>query len=287
MFPVVGIVVLILLVFGGFALTGGNLGPVMHALPHEMLIIGGAALGSLIIGNSGADLKALAGGLGKVFKGPQYKKQDYLDCILLVPTLMKMMRTEGPVAVEPHIEDPKNSTIFQQYPKLLKDDTLVHLICDTLRLVVVSSGTLDPHAVEEVMDNALKSHHHHSLKPAEGLQSLADALPALGIVAAVLGVVKTMGSIDQPPAILGAMIGSALVGTFLGVLLAYGLVGPFATRAKTVIESDGAIYHTVKQLIIASLHGHPQPLVIEAARSGVDHHNQPSFAEVFDGMRGR
>ncbi|HET6522940.1 flagellar motor stator protein MotA [Sphingopyxis sp. PAMC25046] len=287
MFPVVGIVVLILLVFGGFALTGGNLGPVMHALPHEMLIIGGAALGSLIIGNSGADLKALAGGLGKVFKGPQYKKQDYLDCILLVSTLMKMMRTEGPVAVEPHIEDPKNSTIFQQYPKLLKDDTLVHLICDTLRLVVVSSGTLDPHAVEEVMDNALKSHHHHSLKPAEGLQSLADALPALGIVAAVLGVVKTMGSIDQPPAILGAMIGSALVGTFLGVLLAYGLVGPFATRAKTVIESDGAIYHTVKQLIIASLHGHPQPLVIEAARSGVDHHNQPSFAEVFDGMRGR
>ena len=287
MFPAVGIVVLILLVFGGFALTGGNLGPVMHALPHEMLIIGGAALGSLIIGNSGADLKALAGGLGKVFKGPKYKKQDYLDCILLVSTLMKMMRTEGPVAVEPHIEDPKNSTIFQQYPKLLKDDTLVHLICDTLRLVVVSSGTLDPHAVEDVMDNALKSHHHHSLKPAEGLQSLADALPALGIVAAVLGVVKTMGSIDKPPEILGAMIGSALVGTFLGVLLAYGLVGPFATRAKTVIESDGAIYHTVKQLIIASLHGHPQPLVIEAARSGVDHHNQPSFAEVFDGMRGR
>ena len=287
MFPVVGIVVLILLVFGGFALTGGNLGPVMHALPHEMLIIGGAALGSLIIGNSGADLKALGGGLGKVFKGPQYKKQDYLDCILLVSTLMKMMRTEGPVAVEPHIEDPKNSTIFQQYPKLLKDDTLVHLICDTLRLVVVSSGTLDPHAVEEVMDNALKSHNHHSMKPAEGLQSLADALPALGIVAAVLGVVKTMGSIDKPPAILGGMIGSALVGTFLGVLLAYGLVGPFATRAKSVIESDNAIYHTVKQLIIASLHGHPQPLVIEAARSGVDHANQPSFAEVFDGMRGR
>ena len=287
MFPVIGIVVLIVLVFGGFALTGGNLGPVMHALPHEMLIIGGAAVGSLIIGNSGADLKALGGGLVKVFKGPQYKKQDYLDCILLVSTLMKMMRTEGPVAVEPHIEDPNSSTIFQQYPKLLKDSTLVHLICDTLRLVVVSSGTLDPHAVEEVMDNALKSHNHHTMKPAEGLQSLADALPALGIVAAVLGVVKTMGSIDKPPEILGGMIGSALVGTFLGVLLAYGLVGPFATRAKTVIESDGAIYHTVKQLIIASLHGHPQPLVIEAARSGVDHANQPSFAEVFDGMRGR
>ena len=287
MFPVIGIVVLILLVFGGFALTGGNLGPVMHALPHEMLIIGGAAVGSLIIGNSGADLKALAGGLGKVFKGPQYKKQDYLDVILLVSSLMKMMRTEGPVAVEPHIEDPKSSPIFQQYPRLLKDSTLVHLICDTLRLVVVSSGTLDPHAVEDVMDNAVKNHHHHAMKPADGLQNLADALPALGIVAAVLGVVKTMGSIDKPPEILGGMIGSALVGTFLGVLLAYGLVGPFATRAKSVIESDGAIYHTVKQLIIASLHGHPQPLVIEAARSGVEHSNQPSFAEGFDGMRDR
>lgn len=287
MFPVVGIIVLLLLVFGGFALAGGNLTPVMAALPHEMLIIGGAAVGSLIIGNSGHELKALGRGLAKVFKGPTYQKADYLDCILLVSGLMKMMRTEGPVAVEPHIEDPANSPVFQQYPKLAKDETLVHLICDTLRLVVVSSGTLDPHAVEEVMDNAVKNHHHHAMRPADGLQSLADALPALGIVAAVLGVVKTMGSIDQPPEVLGAMIGSALVGTFLGVLLAYGFVGPFATRARSVIESDGAIYHTVKQLIIASLHGHPQPLVIEAARSGVEHANQPSFAEVFDGMRGR
>ena len=287
MFPVIGIIVLLVLVFGGFALTGGNLAPVMHALPHEMLIIGGAAVGALIIGNSAKELKALLGGMTKVFKGPQYKKEDYLECILLVSSLMKMLRTDGPVAVEPHIEDPKNSTLFQQYPKLLKDDTLIHLICDTLRLVVVSSGTLDPHAVEDVMDNALKNHKHHAMKPADGLQNLADALPALGIVAAVLGVVKTMGSIDQPPEVLGGMIGSALVGTFLGVLLAYGLVGPFATRARSVIESDLAMYHTVKQLIIASLHGHPQPLVIEAARSGIAHHNQPSFSEVFDGLRGR
>jgi len=287
MFAIVGIIVLLVMVFGGFALTGGNLGPVMHALPHEMLIIGGACLGALIIGNSAKELKALCGGLGKVFKGPKYNKQDYLDCIFLVSRLMKMLKTEGPVAVEPHIEDPASSTIFSEYPKLLKDQTLVHLICDTLRLVVVSSGTLDPHAVEEVMDNAIKNHHHHCIKPAEGLQGLADALPALGIVAAVLGVVKTMGSIDKPPAILGGMIGSALVGTFLGVLLAYGLVGPFANRAKQVIEADAAIYHVVKQMIIASLHGHPQPLVIEAARSGIEHSNQPSFAEVFDGMRGR
>lgn len=287
MFAIIGIIVLLVMVFGGFALTGGNLGPVMHALPHEMLIIGGACMGALIIGNSGKELKALGGGLAKVFKGPKYVKQDYLDCIFLVSKLMKMLKAEGPVAVEPHIEDPVSSAIFGEYPKLLRDQTLVHLICDTLRLVVVSSGTLDPHAVEEVMDNAIKNHHHHSIKPAEGLQGLADALPALGIVAAVLGVVKTMGSIDKPPAILGGMIGSALVGTFLGVLLAYGLVGPFANRAKQVIESDAAIYHVVKQIIIASLHGHPHPLVIEAARSGIEHSNQPSFAEVFDGMRAR
>src|SRR5690606_21444002 len=172
-------------------------------------------------------------------------------------------------------------------PKLLKDKTLVHLITDTLRLVVVSSGSLDPHAVEDVMDNSLKTHHHDAVRPADTLQSLADALPALGIVAAVLGVVKTMGSIDQPPAILGAMIGSALVGTFLGVLLAYGMVAPFANRARQVIDADGAIYHTVKQIIVASLHGHPLPLVIEAARSGITHSNQPAFADVFDGMRGR
>jgi chemotaxis protein MotA len=177
--------------------------------------------------------------------------------------------------------------VFAEYPRLLADHTLTNLIADTLRLVVVSSGTLDVHAVEEVMDNAIKTHHHQVEGPQTTLQGLADALPALGIVAAVLGVVKTMGSIDKPPSILGAMIGSALVGTFMGVLLAYGLVGPLASRLKQIIDADAAIYHVVKQIIIASLHGHPQPLVIEAARSGIAHNNQPGFAEVFDGLRGK
>jgi chemotaxis protein MotA len=287
MFPAIGLVVLLVMVFGGFAITGGALGPVMEAIPHEMLIIGGAALGALIIGNSGKELKALGGGLGKVFKGPSYKKQDYLDVIFLVSRLMKLLRTDGPIALEPHVEEPKSSSIFAEYPRLLKDTALVHLICDTLRLVVVSSGTLDVHAVEEVMDNSLKTHHHEVLSPAHTLTSLADALPALGIVAAVLGVVKTMGSIDQPPSVLGGMIGSALVGTFMGVLLAYGMVAPLANRLNQVLEADTAIYGVVKQIIIASLHGHPQPLVIEAARSGIAHSNQPGFAEVFDGLRGK
>ena len=287
MFAGIGVVVLLVMVFGGFAMTGGKLAVVIEAVPHEMLIIGGAAIGALVAGNSMKELKQFLGGFAKVFKGPKYKKKDYLDTIFLVSQLMKMLRSDGPVALEPHVEDPKSSSVFAEYPKLLKDSTLVHLICDTLRLVVVSSGTLDPRAVEEVMDNTLKTHHHDAIRPADALQGLSDALPALGIVAAVLGVVKTMGSIDQPPAILGGMIGSALVGTFLGILLAYGIVGPFAQRCRQVIESDDAIYHTVKQIIIASLHGHPLPLVIEAARSGITHSNQPAFAEVFDGMRAR
>jgi chemotaxis protein MotA len=287
MFVVIGLVVLLVMIFGGFAITGGALGPVMEAIPHEMLIIGGAAVGALIIGNSMKEIKALGGGLAKVFKGPKYKKQDYLDVIFLVSKLMKMLRTEGPIALEPHVEDPKSSALFSEYPRLLADHALTNLIADTLRLVVVSSGTLDVHAVEDVMDNMIKTHHHEVEGPHGTIASLADALPALGIVAAVLGVVKTMGSIDKPPAILGAMIGSALVGTFMGVLLAYGIVAPLANRVKQVLDADGAIYHVVKQIIIASLHGHPQPLVIEAARSGIAHSNQPGFAEVFDGLRGR
>ena len=287
MFAAIGLVVLLGMVFGGFAFTGGALGPVLESIPHEMIIIGGAAAGALLAGNSMKELKQFGGGFSKVFKGPKYNKKDFLEVIFLVSSLMKMLRTDGPVALEPHIEDPKSSSVFGQYPKLLKDSTLIHLITDTLRLVVISSGTLDPHAVEDVMDNALKTHHHDDIRPADMLQNLADALPALGIVAAVLGVVKTMGSIDKPPSILGAMIGSALVGTFMGVLLAYGIVGPFASRCRQVVEADAAIYGVVKQIIIASLHGHPLPLVIEAARSGISHNNQPAFADVFDGMRGR
>ena len=287
MYPIIGLVVLLTMVFGGFAFTGGALGPVMEAIPHEMLIIGGAAVGALIIGNSMKELKGLGGGLMKVFKGPKYKKQDYLDTIFLVSKLMKMLRTEGPIALEPHVEDPQSSAIFAEYPRLQADHTLVNLIADTLRLVVVSSGTLDVHAVEEVMDNSIKTHHHEVESAHTTLTSLADALPALGIVAAVLGVVKTMGSIDKPPSILGAMIGSALVGTFMGVLLAYGIVAPLAGRLQQIIDADAAIYHTVKQIIIASLHGHPQPLVVESARSGLGHTVRPGLNELLDALRGR
>jgi len=275
------------MVFGGFALTGGALGPVMEAVPHEMLIIGGAAIGALVAGNSMDGLKAIGRSLKVIFKGPQHTKQDHIDAIALTAQCMKLLKNEGPVALESHVENPQDSTIFSAYPNLLKNEPLVGLICDTLTLLVVSSGTLETHAVEEVMDNAMKTHFHELHEPQHTLQSLADALPALGIVAAVLGVVKTMGSIDKPPEILGGMIGSALVGTFLGVLLAYGIVGPLAGRLKQVLEQDEQIFHAVKQVIIASLYGHPQPLVVESARSGLGHTVRPGLNELLDALRGR
>jgi len=287
MFVIIGIVILLVMVFGGFALTGGALGPVMHAIPHEMLIIGGAAVGAIVTGNSMHELKALGGGMAKVFKGPKHNKQDHIDAIILVTRLMKLLRSEGPVALESHVNDPKTSSIFAEFPRLLANHALTDLICDTLTLIVVSSGTLDVHAVEEVMDNAMKTHFHELHEPQHALQTLADSLPALGIVAAVLGVVKTMGSIDKPPTILGEMIGSALVGTFLGVLLAYGIVAPMAGRLKQIVEQDEMIFHAVKQVVIASLHGHPQPLVVESARSGLGHAFRPGLSELLDAMRGR
>ncbi|MBS0277396.1 MAG: flagellar motor stator protein MotA [Proteobacteria bacterium] len=287
MYAGIGIVLLFGMVFGGFAITGGALGPVMEAIPHELLIILGAAAGALVTGNNMHGLKALGGGFAKVFKGPKHNKQDHIDAIALTTKLMKMLRTEGPVALESHVSDPNTSAIFAEYPRLLANHELTALIADTLTLIVVSSGTLEVHAVEDVMDNAMKTHFHELHEPQHAIQNLADALPALGIVAAVLGVVKTMGSIDKPPSILGAMIGSALVGTFMGVLLAYGMVAPMAGRLKQIIEADEQIFHAVKQVIIASLHGWPQPLVVESARSGLGHDFRPGLSELLDALRGR
>lgn len=287
MFSIVGIVILLAMVFGGFAITGGALGPVFEAIPHEMLIIGGAAVGATVTGNSMHELKAIGAAVGKVFKGPKHNKQDHIDAIVLTTKLMKVLRSDGPVALESHVTDPNSSALFAEFPRLLANKPLVALICDTLTLIVVSSGTLEVHAVEEVMDNAMKTTFHEMAEPQHALQTLADALPALGIVAAVLGIVKTMGSIDKPPSILGGMIGSALVGTFMGVLLAYGIVAPLAGRLKQVIDQDEMIFHAVKQVVIASLHGWPQPLVVEGARSGLGHAFRPGLSELLDAMRGR
>jgi len=286
-FAGIGIVVLLVLVFGGYTLAGGAMGPILAALPLEMMMIGGAAIGATLIGNSMHEIKLLGGGLGKVFKGPKYTDEDHIDAIALTSKLMKVLRSDGAVALESHVTEPENSAIFSEYPRLQQDEVVVNLICDPLTLLVVSSGTLDTHAVEDVIDNAIKTQIHEMDEPSHAIQSLADAFPALGIVAAVLGIIKTMGAIDQPPAILGKMIGGALVGTFLGVLLAYGFAGPMAARLKQVNSHDQQILHSIKQVIVASLHGYPQPLVLEAARSGLPPAHRPKLTDLLDTMRGR
>ncbi|MEO1729511.1 MAG: flagellar motor stator protein MotA [Pseudomonadota bacterium] len=287
MFAVIGIVVLIALVFGGFVLAGGSLGPIIAALPLEFMMIGGAALGATLIGNSMHEIKLLLSGLGKVFKGPKFSDDDHIDAIALTSKLMKMLRSEGAVALESHVTDPANSSIFSEYPRLQSDETVVGLICDPLTLMVVSSGTLDTHAVEDIIDNSIKTQLHEMEEPEHTIQSLADAFPALGIVAAVLGVIKTMGSINEPPEILGKMIGGALVGTFLGVLLAYGFTGPMASRLKQINAHDKQIFYSIKQVIVASLHGYPQPMVLEAARSGLPPAHRPKLTDLMDQMRGK
>ena len=169
MYAVIGIVLLIVMVFGGFALTGGALGPVMEAIPHEMLIIGGAAVAALVTGNSLHQLKAIGGGFKKVFKGPRHSKQDHIDAIALTTKLMRLLRAEGPVALESHVQEPETSTIFAEYPSLLANKPLIELICDPLTLLVVSSGSLETHAVEDVMDNALRTHFHEQREPCTGI----------------------------------------------------------------------------------------------------------------------
>jgi len=287
MFVAIGIAVLLVMVFGGFMLAGGALGPVAAAMPLEFMMIGGAAVGATLIGNSLHAIKLLGSGLGKVFKGPKYTDADHIDAIALTSKLMKVLRSEGAVALESHVTEPASSTLFSEYPRLQADPVVTAMICDPLTLLVVSSGTLDTHAVEDVIDSAIKTQLHEMSEPEHMIQTLADALPALGIVAAVLGIIKTMGAIDQPPEILGKMIGSALVGTFLGVLLAYGFAGPLGTRLKQINTHDSQIFHSIKQVIIASLHGYPQPLVLEAARSGLPPAHRPKLTDLLDMMRGR
>ena len=282
MFQIIGVVLLFALVFGSFIMSGGNMGVIIEAAPHELMAILGAGVASFLISNSMTVIKATGGGFGKVFKGPKWKKSDYNDLLALLFLLTKTMKSKGVIALESHIENPHDSTIFSRYPKIGKDHFAIDFICDTLRMMTMNLE--DPHQVEECMEGQLEKHHHEGLAPANALQSLADALPALGIVAAVLGIIKTMGAITQPPEVLGSMIGSALVGTFLGVFLAYGLVGPMATRLKEVVEADGAFYRIIRSVLIAHLHGNPAQISVEIGRGSVPSDSQPSFAQLEEAL---
>ncbi len=282
MFQIIGIVLLFGLVFGSYIMTGGNMGVIMEALPHEMMCIGGAGVASFLIGNSMPVIKGTGAGLGKAFAGPKWKPSDYRDLLSLLFLLTKTMKSKGVIALESHIEKPSDSSIFSRFPKIMKDHFAVDFICDTLRMMTMNLE--DPHQVEDAMEKQLEKHHHEHLGPPHAIQTLADALPALGIVAAVLGVIKTMGSITEPPEVLGAMIGSALVGTFLGVFLAYGIVAPLAARLTAIVEEEGAFYRIIQAVLVAHLHGNAAQISVEIGRGSVPSGAQPSFLELEEAL---
>jgi chemotaxis protein MotA len=282
MVGIVGIVIILIAVFGGYMLAGGKMGIILKALPFEMIIIGGAAAGAFVLSNDMASVKHTLRDVKKVFKGTHWQPDDYRDLLCLLFELIRLAK-QNPVAVEAHIEAPETSPIFGKYPKIAASHEAVDLICDTMRSASMNYD--DPHQVEEVLEKQLEANHHHAMHSTHALQSIADGLPALGIVAAVMGVIKTMGSIDQPPEILGKMIGGALVGTFLGVFLAYGLVGPFAVKLTAVIEEDSHFYKLIREVLVANLHNHSPNLCIEVGRQNTPHHIRPSYAALEEALK--
>ena len=282
MIGIIGIVVVFVMVFGGYLMAGGKFGIILHALPFELTMIGGAAVGAFLIANDGASVKHTLKDIGKVFKGAAWKPADYRDLLCLLFELIRLAR-QNPVALEEHIEAPETSTIFSRYPRIQKDHEAIELICDTLRSMTLSYD--DPNQVEEVLDKRMDATLAHALHSSHAMQTVADGLPALGIVAAVLGVIKTMAAIDQPPEVLGGLIGGALVGTFLGVFLAYGFVGPFAAKMQAVTNDDAHFYRLIREVLIANLHNHPANMCIEVGRQNAPHHVRPSYGELEEAMR--
>jgi chemotaxis protein MotA len=274
----IGFVIILGCVFGSFIISGGKMDVVLHALPHEMMAIGGAAIGAFLVANSMATVKLAGKGVTRAFKGPRWTSELYRDLLTLLFHLFTTFKKKGATGIEPHLDAPEESAIFSRYPKILADHHLVEFICDYLRMMTVSFD--DPHQLADAMEADIDRHHHEEMAPQHALQIMADGLPALGIVAAVLGVIKTMASIDQPTEILGAMIGGALVGTFLGVLLSYCIVGPLASKLGEVINEDAKPYTIVKTAIVAFAQGVPIQVATELARRLTPSMHAPSFQQL-------
>ena len=278
-----GLVFLFACVFGSYLASGGSMGPLVEAIPFEMLTIGGAAIGTFIMSNSMYDIKHTLAGFGKMLKGAVYKKADYVELLSLLFFLVRLASTKGAMALEAHIEKPDDSAAFQKFPKILKNHHVTYLICDYLRMVGMNAD--DPNQIEDVMARELKKTLNEELHGSHALQNMADGLPALGIVAAVLGVIKTMSHISEPPAVLGAMIGGALTGTFLGVLLAYGMVGPFATRLKGVVDEESKYLEVIRAVLVTHLHGNAPQVSVESGRKMVPTEHMPSFQELEEAVQ--
>lgn len=279
---VIGLVVTVVMVFGGYLLAGGKLDIILHSLPFEMMIIGGAAVGAFVAGNDMTTIKHTGSDMITAFKGSKWKKSDYKDLLCLMHELLNVLK-QNPVDIEAHIEAPNDSPIFTKYPRILKDHDAIEMICDTIRSMLMNFDNV--HQVEELLQKNLDSLAEEKLHGSHALQRVADALPALGIVAAVLGVIKTMASIDKPPEVLGGMIGGALVGTFLGVFLAYGIVGPFASRVKGARTEEHFFYSMIGEVLVSNLYKNPVNICVEVARRHAPARVRPSFDEIEQAIR--
>lgn len=278
MFLIIGLVVVLVMVFGGFALAGGSFDIILYALPYELMIIFGGSLGAFISANSTGVMVGALGGIGKVMKGPKWKADDYRDLLCLMFLLIKTIRSKGVVAIEAHIETPEESKIFQQFPRIVEDHHVVEFICDYIRMLTMNFD--DPNQMEDAMNADLEKHHAEEHEPQHALQTMADGLPAVGIVAAVLGIVKTMGAIAEPVEVLGGMVGGALVGTFLGIFLSYLMVAPIAGRFNQIITEEGRFFEIIKVVLVSHLQGNAPQISVELGRRNVPGPLMPTFLEL-------
>lgn len=276
MLVILGYIVVFASVFGGFALAGGHLAALFQ--PVELLMIGGAAVGAFLVGNNGKAIKATLKSLPSLLKRSKYTKMLYMDLMTLLFELLSKVRKEGLMSIEGDIDYPEESPIFSKYPNVLANHHVIEFMTDYLRLMV--SGNMDAFQIENLMDNEIDTHHAEGEIPVHSIAKLGDAMPAFGIVAAVMGVVHTMGSVGLPPAELGLLIAHALVGTFLGILLAYGFVGPLATLLEQKLHESSKMLQCVKVTLLASLNGYAPALAVEFGRKVLFSTERPSFIEL-------
>ncbi len=276
MLVIIGYVLVILSVFGGFALAGGHLSSLFQ--PVELLMIGGAAAGAFCVGNNGKAIKATLKSLPSLLKGSRYTKALYMELMTLLFEILSKVRKEGLMSIEGDIDRPEDSPIFSKYPGVLADHHIIEFMTDYLRLMV--SGNMDAFQIENLMDNEIETHHAEGEVPVHCMAKLGDGLPAFGIVAAVMGVVHTMASVGIPPAELGILIANALVGTFLGILLAYGFVGPLSSLLEQKLHESSKMFECVKVTLLASLNGYAPALAVEFGRKVLFSTERPSFSEL-------
>ena len=281
MLVIIGYILVCASVFGGFALAGGHLAALFQ--PIELLMIGGAALGAFLVGNNNKAIKATIAALPSLFKGSRYTKELYMELMSLLFEVLSKVRKEGLMSIEGDIDKPEESPLFSKYPAVLADHHIVEFMTDYLRLMV--SGNMDAFQIENLMDNEIETHHHEGAVPAHVIAKVGDGLPAFGIVAAVMGVVHTMESVGIPPAELGMLIAHALVGTFLGILLAYGFVGPLASLLEQKLEESSKMFQCVKVTLLASLNGYAPALAVEFGRKVLFSTERPTFNELEDHIK--